>query len=239
MIITLTSGKGGTGKSCIAAYIGVAFAEMNHRVLIVEMGAQARAQDVILGTENNLLFDYYDVVSGGAEVKNAIVKTNYHENLFLLPAPPLPFTYLPKLDWYRSFLDYVGEVFDIIIIDGVDFHSFPPELSDLILQVVTPDTLAIRSASLHTAALYDAGVENIRLIINQVSNQVVPVSGVRDFDDIIDKVGVQLIGVIPESPMLKYASNNSRELEKDSLTKQVFENLAKRISGEQHLLLVK
>lgn len=239
MTITLTSGKGGTGKSCVAAYMGVAFAQKGKKVVLVEMGANARTLDLILGAQNDILFDFSDVVEGRCEIDKAVVQTAYHENVYLIPGPPLPFIHRPKISWYRSFLDYLNENFDIIILDGVDFHVFPLEFTDTTLLVITPESLAIRSTAMHARALYDAGADNLRLVINNVSAQVMPMYGARDFDDVIDTIGAQLIAVIPESPMLQFCSNNAQQIESGSLTWQVFDNLAERLDGGHPHLLVK
>lgn len=239
MIVAMTSGKGGTGKSCVAAYTGAAFAKEGKKVILIEMGADARSLDLILGAQNDILFDFSDVVQSRCDVKKAVVQTAYDKNLYLLPGSPLPFSYKVDISWYRSLLDYVSGVFDIVILDGVDFHSFPPELTDTILMVISPESLAIRSSAMQARGLYGVGADNLRLVINNVSPQVMPMYGARDFDDIIDTIGAQLIAVIPESPILQYSSNNAQQLDKSSLTVKVFDNLAQRLSGEHPVLLVK
>jgi septum formation inhibitor-activating ATPase MinD len=62
---------------------------------------------------------------------------------------------------------------------------------------------------------------------------------IRDFDDIIDTVGAQLIGIIPYSPILQYASNNAAPIEEGSLTLEVFENIAARLLGQRRKLLIR
>ena len=46
---------------------------------------------------------------------------------------------------------------------------------------------------------YNRGNKSQRLIINKVSKKVIGNALVTNLDEIIDKVGVQLIGVIPEA----------------------------------------
>lgn len=238
MIMAVTSGKGGTGKSCVAAYTGVAFAKTGKRTVIVEMGATARSADLILGTSNDVLFDFSDIASGKIDIKKTVVKTSYEE-LFLISGPIVPMQVMLDLSWYVSFFKTLKEVFDVIILDGVDFRIFPTVLAETILLVVTPESLAIRAAAMHSRALYDAGATNIKLVINDVSAQVMPMYGARDFDDVIDIIGAQLIAVIPESPILKYSSNNAQKVDAGSLTIQIFDNLAQRLMGEHPPLLVK
>ncbi|MFV0402095.1 MAG: hypothetical protein ACK5LX_15945 [Oscillospiraceae bacterium] len=237
--IAVTSGKGGTGKSCVTAYTGVAFAKRGKRTLVVEMGGSPRSLDLILGAQNDILFDYSDVVHGRCEVSKAIVQTAYHSGLYLMPGPPLPVPLVPEIKWFRTFLRSFKDAFDIVLLDGVNFHAFPPVLTDNILLVVTPESLAIRSTGMHSRALYDAGAKEIRLVINNVSAQVMPMYGARDFDDVIDTIGAQLIAVVPTSPILQYCSNNAQAVDEGSLTVQVFDNIAARLLGEHPLLLVK
>lgn len=237
--IALASGKGGTGKSCIGAYTGVALAKRGYRVLLIELGATARSLDLILGSEQDIIFDFSDVVAGRCITRNAIVPTAYHENLYLLPGPPLPSFFMPELGWLKEFLEDLEPLYDIILLDGVDFHALPPALVETILLVVTPDSLAIRAAAMYSRALFEAGATEVRLVINKVSPVVLPMYGARDFDDVIDTIGAQLIGVVPTSPVLEFSSNNAQKLEEEILPVEVFENIAARLLGERPHLLVK
>jgi septum site-determining protein MinD len=123
-------------------------------------------------------------------------------------------------------------------VDGVDFSVTPPGLFDTILIVTTPDTLSARACRDEARVLYSAGAKNIRLVINRVPPEVVPIHGVEDFDALINMIGVQLIGVIPESPKLSYAANHSKMLDEESITIRVFDNLAARLRGEGRPLLI-
>jgi septum formation inhibitor-activating ATPase MinD len=60
----------------------------------------------------------------------------------------------------------------------------------------------------------------------------------EDFDDVIDGVGARLLAVIPHSPKLAYAANNTAPLPEDSLTPQIFDRLAQRLLGIHAPLLV-
>lgn len=236
--IAITSGKGGTGKSCIAAYTGAALAMQGRKTLLLELGCGYRSLDIIAGVQDQVVYDIADVLSGCCDLEKAIVQTRYHEKLFLLPAGLSPAAGVDNT-WLGGVLRTLSTEFDMVILDGVDFAAFSPKLVDIVLQVLTPDTLCIRACAQQSRALCELGAKQLRLVINQVPAEILPMQGARDFDDIIDQVGAQLIAVIPESPKLRYASNNARRLDPESITVRVFGNLAGRLQGKRLPLLIR
>jgi septum site-determining protein MinD len=202
----------------------------------MELGAQTRSLDQILGTPETSLFHIQDVLAGRSDVAAATGQVPGYDNLFLLPTghglcPPV------GAREFLQVLDMLSEL-DYVIVDGVDPRWFPAAAADLILQVVTPEPMAVHAAAPVTRFLFDMGANEIRLVINRVPPSVPPMKGINDFDDIIDIVGARLIGVIPQSQKLMYASNNTEALGEDSLTPQVFERIAARIMGKDAPLLI-
>lgn len=237
-LIAVTSGKGGTGKSCVTAYTGVALSEAGKKTLMVEQGMTAKSLDIIAATQERAVFDLTDVLSGRCELEKAIVPASYTDNLFLLPGGPGPYRTVDG-NGFPALLKALRREYDYVLVDGVDFFAVPPKLFDTILLVTTPDTLSARACQNHARILYDSGVENLRLIINSVPAQIQPIHGADDFDGLIDLIGVQLIAVVPESPKLRYSANNSQMLDEESITIQVFDNLAARLRGQPRPLLIR
>ncbi len=60
-IITITSGKGGVGKTTATANLGVALALLGKRVVTVDTDIGLRNLDVMLGLENRIVYDVVDV----------------------------------------------------------------------------------------------------------------------------------------------------------------------------------
>jgi septum formation inhibitor-activating ATPase MinD len=52
-------------------------------------------------------------------------------------------------------------------------------------------------------------------------------------------IGAQLLGVIPQSPKLRYSANSGMPLDDFSLTLKVFEHIAARLMGRRMPLLVR
>lgn len=238
-IIAVAAGKGGTGQSCVAAYTGAALAQTGRKTLLAELGAGGRSLDIVTGLSETALFHIRDAVSGACDVEEAVAETCCHKNLLLLPAPPASAGHPVTGGEFRYLLDGLPKDLDYLILDGADFRVFPAGLPDCILMVCTPDTLSVRAAALLALDLQNGGARDIRLVINRVPAEILPIKGIEDFDDVIDAVGARLIAVIPESPKLAYASNNTKPLDRESLAPQVFKRLAERLMGKNSPLLVR
>ena len=67
-VITITSGKGGVGKTTTTANLGVALALQGMRVAVIDADIGLRNLDVVLGLENRIVYDLVDVVEGRARL---------------------------------------------------------------------------------------------------------------------------------------------------------------------------
>ena len=56
-VISITSGKGGTGKTSITGGVAAALALMDHRVLCIDMDIGLRNLDITLGLNDRALMD--------------------------------------------------------------------------------------------------------------------------------------------------------------------------------------
>lgn len=239
-LIAVTSGKGGTGKSCVAAYVAAALAAKNKKTLLLELGATAPSLDIIVGAQEDTVFHLGDVVAGRCTVEEAIAPATISEQLYLLPAPPgtVDRDFHPDPRDVHTLLQNLRHVYDYIVLDGIDFQQVPPAWFDTILLVTTPDTLSVRACQECCQHLEKNGGTNIRLVINNVPSQVIPIYGADDFDDVINLIGAQLIAVLPHSPKLTYSSNHSKPLDPSSVTVQIFDNLVVRMRGQSRPLLI-
>lgn len=235
-LVFVCSGKGGTGKSCVSAYTAVAMALSKKKTLIIDAGQAPGSLDIIFGLQNSAVFNLWDVLGGMCELQKAILPIS--NNLFLLPGgiSPVPFG---SGTGFTSFIRSVKYDYDFVFVDVGDTSLFEPKTIGTILLVTTPDTLSVRAAALKSRELYAAGAGNIRLVINNVPARVLPMKSYKDFDDIIDQIGAQLIALVPASQRLQYSANNGAPLSEDSLTVQVFHRLAARLRGRPEPLLIR
>jgi septum site-determining protein MinD len=85
-VLTITSGKGGVGKTTATANIGVALAALGQKVVCIDSDIGLRNLDVVMGLENRIVYDLVDVVEGRARLKQAMIKDKRLPELHLIPA---------------------------------------------------------------------------------------------------------------------------------------------------------
>src|SRR3990172_230354 len=85
-VITITSGKGGVGKTTTTANLGVALALQGKRVVCLDADIGLRNLDVVLGLENRIVYDVVDVIEGRARLRQALIRDKRLPELHLLPA---------------------------------------------------------------------------------------------------------------------------------------------------------
>lgn len=233
-IIAVTSGKGGTGKSTVCAGLGYTLAKQGHRTLIIELDFGLRCLDIMFGMENDIKHDLGDVLSGRKKPLDAVSPVPMAANLNLLCAPKN--LALVTAEQIVDICASVKKYFEYIIIDtgaGINSHVFDiVEQANLILVVSTPDQVCIRDASLMSDEFYNRGNKSQRLIINKVSKKVIGNGLVANLDEIIDKVGVQLIGVIPDDFKMTVATGKGNPIPTDSEALKAFDAISKRLGGE-------
>ncbi len=240
-IIAVTSGKGGTGKSTVCAGLGYTLAKQGHRTLLIELDFGLRCLDIMFGLESDIKYDLGDVLSGRKSALDAVCQTPMANNLSVLCAPKTLTSVTAEqiVDICRS----VKKYFEYIIIDtgaGISSHVFDiVEQANLILVVSTPDPVCMRDAGLMSDEFYNRGNKSQRLIINKISKKVIGEALVSNLDEIIDKVGVQLIGVIPDDFKMTVATGKGNPIPTDSAALKAFDAISKRLGGEFVPLTVK
>ena len=116
-VISVTSGKGGVGKTSITANLAVAFQQFNKKVLILDADLGLANMDIMLGI--NPRYTISNVLSGEKCLEDVIVETP--AGFKLLPAAS-GMQELTELDenqrrFLLNELDAIHEEFDIILID--------------------------------------------------------------------------------------------------------------------------
>ena len=235
----LASGKDGVGKTTLAVFIGAAFAMSGESVLVVELDNSFRSIDVVSGTYGKLLYDINDVLSGKVEPKGAIAKSPISEKLSVMSAPFNP-SMLPVEDFIRL-TTALSEEYDHLIIDAAATSGAIISAASCAMRallVTTADPVNVRNSKQIGDMLREYAVHNVRLIINRVIPSRVQSGIVPSLDFVIDSVGAQLIGVVPELSDIALASSGVTALPKNSLSMRIFNNIAERMRGNELPLLI-
>ncbi len=240
-VIMIASGKGGTGKSTFSVFFANELALLKKKILLIELDIGLRSIDVIAGITNRAIYDIGDVLLERADVKKVLVKSNSNENLDFICAPykdeKLPFENIKKLidDIYKEY-DYI--IFDTAAGIGDAFIA-ARDVSDIAIIVATADLVSIRDAKLVSDAVYDSGINNIKLVINKFSRALFAKTDFLDLDKVIDEISAQILGVIPYSYNIISSSQLGKNLPNDSIEKKVYSAIANRFIGNFIQLQIK
>lgn len=202
-VITITSGKGGVGKTTVTANLGRALAALNKKVVVVEGDIGLNNLDVCLGAEEKIVFDAGEVALGKATVAQAVVPLG--ENLSFFPAT----TSASNLITTDVFLGIVRELknsFDYVLIDSPagleeNFHRSSVGATEGIL-VVTPHISSVRDGSKTVKALASYGIHNVGLVVNRVRGEFVEDKTSLSPEEIAKSLHLPILGVLPEDDYL-------------------------------------
>ncbi len=237
-IIMVTSCKGGVGKSTVSANLGIRLARDGWRTLIIDCDFGVRSLDLIMGLEDEVVFDITDVILRDIAPDKALIRDSRSENLFFCSAP---YSYNNELepDSFKEAIRRIGQemAFDYIIIDTPGDTGSPFRLAaaaaDQALVVSTYQPASIRAAERTGILLAEEGVESRKLIINCFHADGVEFSGQPGLLEVIDKTSIQLLGIIPFDTRL--SEQQAKGLDVFTITGSnvaaAFANIAKRVTG--------
>ncbi len=230
--ILITSGKGGVGKSTLAAAFAKAMVARGERVLLIDFDISLRTLDLMLNAGDKVLYDWGDIVRGDCEPLEAVVQGENGPDLLAAPLTVPPGCTEEKI---TEFVDRLAESYDTIILDspaGVG-HGFRAAraTADSAILVSTPDRICVRSAAVAADKLLERGIPS-RLLINRFNKRTVGRGRALTVDDVIDNTGLQLIGIVPEDPILVESAQNGEPLDPTSKGARAIERVLDRIGGE-------
>ncbi|MCJ7708598.1 MAG: septum site-determining protein MinD [Anaerolineales bacterium] len=237
-IATITSGKGGVGKTTATANIGVALAALGLKVVCIDGDIGLRNLDVVMGLENRIVYDLVDVIEGRVRLRQALIKDKRQDDLYLIPAAQTrDKTAVSPQDMIRL-TDDLRPDFDWVLIDspaGIE-RGFRNAVApaDLIIIVTNPEVSAVRDAD-RIIGLIEAEEKGPgKLLINRFKPEMVRRGDMLATEDILDVLAIELIGVVPEDETVLVASNRGSPAALDDHSKagKAFRNIARRLNGE-------
>lgn len=238
-VVTVTSGKGGVGKTTAVANLAVALASNGSKVVCIDGDIGLRNLDVILGLENRIVYDIVDVIEGRCRLKQAMIKDKKLPNLHLIPAAQTrDKNAVSASDMNRLAKDLRSEC-DFVLIDspaGIE-RGFKNAIApaDRVLVVTNPEVSAVRDADRVIGILEAEDKGPGALIINRLNPAMVKRQEMLSADDVLDLLAVELIGIVPEDEGVLIGSNRGAPVATDPKGKagQAFRNIARRLKGEE------
>ncbi len=237
-VITITSGKGGVGKTTTTANLGVALAMLGQRVVTVDADIGLRNLDVIMGLENRIVYDLVDAVEGHCRLRQALIRDKRLSELYLLPAAQTRDKTAVNPEQMVDLCDQLRPDFDFILIDspaGIEQgyrNAVAP--ADRVIIVTTPQVSAVRDADRIVGLVEAEEKDQPELIVNRLDPAMVRRGQMLGTVDVVEILAIDLIGIIPEDKEIVISSNRGTPVVLDGKTPsgQAFRNVAGRLLGQ-------
>jgi len=236
-VITVTSGKSGTGKTTVAAAISSSLAILGFKTLCLDFGKGAQNIENTLCMTDTVTAGNIDVLDGLGGVKRACRSHHEIPRLFVLTASAFfnP-NKLGEPDIEPMFSEIHRE-FDFCIIDTSQLSgsglSTVHAYADSMIIVTTGKHSSKSDVMKAVKIAHGAGISDVRLLVNHVlpknSLQMLTAAG-----KIAGDAGARLIGQIPEDKVISQALHSKKPLmlyEENNMI-GIFQNIARNVSGK-------
>jgi septum site-determining protein MinD len=236
-VITITSGKGGVGKTTATANIATALAVDGKKVVCIDADIGLRNLDVVLGLENRIVYDLVDVIEGRCRLRQAMIRDKRLPTLFLIPAAQTRDKSAVSPSDMVRLVDDLRTESDWILIDspaGIE-RGFRNAIApaDVIVVITNPEISAVRDAD-RIIGLVEAEEKGpVQLVLNRIKPEMVKREDMLSPDDVVELLAIELIGIVPEDEDVILSTNRGVPIVLDGKSKsgQAFRNIAARLSG--------
>jgi len=238
-VVTVTSGKGGVGKTTATANIGAALASNGKKVVCVDADIGLRNLDVVLGLENRIVYDLVDIVEGRCRLRQAMIRDKHFNELYLIPAAQTRDKSAVSPSDMVRLCDELRPDYDWIIIDspaGIE-RGFRNAIApaDIVLVITNPEVSAVRDADRIIGLIEAEEKGPALLVINRIKPEMVKRGDMLSADDVLELLAVELIGLIPEDEHIVMSSNQGSPIALNGKSKagEAFRNIARRLDGDE------
>lgn len=216
-VITVSSTKGGTGKTSIAVNVAVELANRGLRTLLVDLDVQFGDVGIVLGLDRPEK-TLRDLALGSAldldaeKLRGFVIRST--QTLDILPAPLRP----EEADdieaaQIATILQIARSLYDAIVVDTAPLFDGPMlaalDRSQELLLVSTPDVPAMKNIRLALQTLNMLGfpVDRVSLVANRTG-----MAGGASLDDVAHTLGRSIRFVLPEDPLVPTSINAGQPL---------------------------
>ncbi len=237
-VVTITSGKGGVGKTTATANVAAALAAEGHKVVCIDADIGLRNLDVILGLENRIVYDLVDVIEGRCRLRQAMIRDKRLPTLHLIPAAQTrDKSAVSPSDMVRLCNELRHEA-DWILLDspaGIE-RGFRNAIApaDIVLVITNPEISAVRDADRIIGLIEAEEKGPARLVVNRLKPEMVRRGDMLAIEDVVELLAVDLIGVVPDDEQVVVSANRGLPIVLDGKSRagQAFRNIARRLQGE-------
>ncbi|AHI06932.1 flagellar biosynthesis switch protein [Bdellovibrio bacteriovorus W] len=216
--ISITSGKGGVGKTTVVSNLALCLAQQGKKVLILDGDLGLANVDILFGIRSQ--GNIHDILAGRKEMNDILLEVS--KNVFLIPGGSgvLEFNNMNHFE-RRAMMEAVGSLphgFDYLLIDtapGIaDNVLFLNSAAQTVSVVITPDPASFADAYALIKVLHsNYKVNHFSIICNMVKDEEEGLALYKRFNDVVNRflvVGLDYWGTIPQDPVLKKANQMQR-----------------------------
>ncbi len=221
-VITITSGKGGVGKSNMAVNLAIWFRKMGQRVIILDADFGLANVEVMFGTVPE--YNLRDLIYGGKSIREIITKGPMDIGFISGGSGIVDLNNLTKnqITYLVHSLSLLNDLCDVLIIDtgaGVsdavlEFVLSSPE----VIMVTTPEPSSVTDSYSLLKALYKnerfvRNGTNIHLVANKVNSEAEGEAVFSKLNSVVEKFldgKLHYLGMIPADPVLEKAVRNQK-----------------------------
>lgn len=247
--ITITSGKGGVGKTSLAANLGVSLVEAGSRTILFDADLQLANVDVALGIQPE--FTLQNVVSGEVPLSRAlcegpgglmVIAGGSAVSALMTAGPKRMGTFFGQLDALSFDADFL--LFDTSA--GLDNRVITfCKAADEIIVITTPDPASVTDAyaTVKVAARRSPGTP-IGIIVNQASSDGEAAAVFRTLSSISTRfldVNLSLLGTVSSDPKVASCTRQRKSFmvaEPDCAAARQMRGIAARLRGPSEAYLV-
>ena len=240
-VAAFISGKGGTGKTTLCAAVAGSLAKLEKKVLCIDLDVGLRNLDISLGMRDEATVSFLDVMEGSCALNDA-PRHPLLPGLQLLTAPVVQPERIDEERFY-SLLQAARERFDWVFLDapaGIgDFFRLAVRRATHSVVVTQADPACLRDAQRAGALAKQYGPLWARVVVNRVNPRIY--NRLRtNVDDIMDTVGLPLLGLVPEHVDVLLAAAWGTPLCNTNCPPAIAcRNIARRLEGESVPLMLR
>ena len=245
-VIVVTSGKGGVGKTTTSASIAAGLAKKGYKTVVIDFDVGLRNLDLIMGCERRVVYDFVNLIQGESNLQQTLIKDKRLDNLYVLPASQTRDKDALTLEGVGAALDEMKKQgFDYIICDspaGIEQGAkMALYYADEAIVVTNPEISSVRDSDrilgiLQSRSQRSEQGESVKehLLITRYNAERVAEGAMLSKDDIVDILGIPVIGIIPESEDVLEASNAGKPVifETGTLASDAYSDAIERLLGE-------
>ncbi len=247
-VVVVTSGKGGVGKTTTSANIATGIAQQGKKTVAIDFDVGLRNLDLVMGCERRVVYDFVNVIRNEAKLHQALIRDKRVENLYVLPASQTRDKDALDAEGVGRVIDELKQAgFEYIICDspaGIEKGAqMAMYFADEAIVVTNPEVSSVRDSNRVLGLLAaktsraEQGGPGIRthLLLTRYSPMMVKRGEMLSVGDVLELLGIPLLGVIPESKAVLQSSNKGAPAILDETTDvaQAYLDVVYRYLGQE------